>query len=103
MKPWALGLLGGLSGAALVVGLLAWRKNRELSARAVAMRDAVQTQGQALETYLLSKGTGIEQELAALSQQAADRTGEYHLATAYGVTPQFAALVNRAAQRFGAS
>lgn len=98
-----MGLVGGLVGAGVVVGILAYRKQRELSARAVSLRDAVAQQGQALEAYLLSKGAGIEPELAAMSDAAAQRAAEYHLATSYGITPDFVALVQRAAARIGSA
>lgn len=83
------GLLGGLLGAGVVVGLSAQRKARALERRALQLNASLQGQGDAMALYLASKGAGIEPEIAAVARDATERAATYHLATRYGLTPEF--------------
>lgn len=94
--PWA--LLGGLAGAAAIVGFLAYKKNRELRFRGAAISSALQSDGDRYSAYLLTKGSNIEADLAEIASTAAEHSAARHLSQRYGMTPELVGRLQRASR-----
>lgn len=100
---WGWALVGGLLGAGVVVGILAYRQGRRFEERGALLATALEARADDLGLYLASKGEGLRAELAleadALARQEALAEGERVLALEYGWGPHLFESVARLERR----
>jgi hypothetical protein len=102
---WGWAIFGGLTGAALVVGLFAWDRSRNWQLRAARTAHTLQTRGSDLELALTSSGEKLRDELAAegrrLAENAARAEAQRVLGVEYGLTPDRLERLDRVGHRLG--
>lgn len=102
---WGWAIAGGLGGAVVVVGLLAWDRSRNWQLRAAGAQQALETRGSDIEFALNSSGEKLRLELAEegqrLAENAARAEAQRVISIEYGLTPERIASLQRLGQRLG--
>lgn len=104
MKPWVAAVAAGTAGAAITVGLLAWRLKGRLEARVANIEAAAQgaaAPGGSLAMQAANIRYRIGADASAHATQLATRVAEDHIYGTFGLTPERIAGIQRLASVFG--
>lgn len=97
---WGMVLLGSFVGGGIVLGVLLYRKQKELTVRGEFLRQQLESEdGQALIALQLEQ---MKTDLATHAEAVATRAADDHIGAVYGLPPARIQAIQQLATRLGA-